>query len=126
MEVLGEGLKEPKEICNPIGRRTELHNTDPSQRLSHQPKSIHRLVHAPPLPPPPTYLAEDCLVWLQWERMCLISEQHDSSGREDASRARWGIGEWVGEYPLRKKGEGAGLKNSVRGEPERGQHLKCK
>jgi hypothetical protein len=36
-------------VCNPIGRTTISTNQTPqsSQRLSHQPKTIHRLVHGP-------------------------------------------------------------------------------
>jgi hypothetical protein len=38
-----------------------------TQRLNHQPKSIHVLLHISW-----HIVAEDCVVWLQWERICLI------------------------------------------------------
>jgi hypothetical protein len=51
-----------------------------------------------------TYTAEDCLVWPQWERMCLILWRFDTPGKRDA---------WeVGEHPL--KGKREGVNNSGR------------
>jgi hypothetical protein len=49
---------------------------------------------------PSTYVAEDCLVWTQWERMCLILPKLDAPRREDS-------------------GEGAAL-SEVKGRGDRG------
>jgi len=69
MEELGEGLKELKGMATPPEEQQYQLTQTPqsSQRLSHQPESIHRLPVAPD-----THVAEDCLVWPQWERMGLI------------------------------------------------------
>jgi hypothetical protein len=64
-----------------------------SQRLSHQPKSIHGLVPHPQ--PPDTSVAEGCHVWPQWGRMGLILQKHDAQG--------WGDSE--GSCPLKGEGE---------------------
>jgi hypothetical protein len=52
---------------------------------------------------PATYVAEDCLVWPQWEGMYLFLWRLDAPENVDASGVRW---EWVGGgVPLRSKGE---------------------
>ena len=59
-----------EEDFNPIGRTTVSTNPDPAElpRGYVTNQSIHGLVHGSPY----TYIAEDCIVWPQWERMCLI------------------------------------------------------
>jgi hypothetical protein len=68
VEELEEGLKEPKGIANPQEEQCQL--TGPpqsSQRLSHQPKSIHGLVCGP------CYTSSrELLVWPQWEGLCFV------------------------------------------------------
>ena len=69
MEELGEGMKglkwmetlEEDQRCQLTWIPGSLH------RLSHQPQCMNGLVMTFS-----TYVAEDCLVWLQWERMCLM------------------------------------------------------
>ena len=53
--------------CNPISRTTvsTRQTTQSSQGLNHQPKSIHGMIHSSHSPT--TYVAEDCLIWHQWE-----------------------------------------------------------
>jgi hypothetical protein len=52
-------------VCKSIGRTTISTNQSPqsSQGLNHQPKNIHM---EGPLTPA-AYVAEDYLIWLQWE-----------------------------------------------------------
>jgi len=54
---------------NPIGRPTMSANLVPSELSETKPqtKTIHGLVHGPG-----KHIAEDCLVWPQWERMFLV------------------------------------------------------
>jgi len=33
--------------------------------------------------PPSTYVEEDCLIWPQWVKMCLILERIEAPGKED-------------------------------------------
>ena len=69
---------------NPIGRPTLSTNLDP-QELPETKPPIRDHTWAG-LRSPGTYVAEDCLVWPQWERMCLILERLDAPGK--------GIQEW--------------------------------
>ena len=48
------------------------------QRLSHQPKSIYISWSITPS----IYVAENCLVWPQWEKMCLILKRLYAPGME--------------------------------------------
>ena len=64
-----------------------------SQRLSHQPKIIHGAG-------PGTGVAEDCLVWPQWERMGLILKRLDAPGKGDAGGVEVGMG---GRTPSQKQ-----------------------
>lgn len=47
-----------------------------------------------------TCVAEDFLVWPQWEKMHLILWKLDASGKRDAGESEVRVGEW-GENPLR-------------------------
>ena len=42
---------------------------------------------------PATYIAEDCLIWYQWEGKCLVLWRLDALEKGDARGVRW---EWVG------------------------------
>ena len=55
---------------------------------------------------PSTYVAEDCFVWPHLERMSLILYKLYAPGKIDADEAEVGVLGWVGEDPLRTKGEG--------------------
>jgi hypothetical protein len=73
---------------------------------------------------PTTYVAEDCLVWLQWEGMHLVLWNLYTLEKRDA-RMRW---EWVdgwGSTLLEAKGMWDVVRGSWRGEQE-GRHLECK
>jgi hypothetical protein len=67
-------------------------------------------------------VAENCLVWLQWERLHLILWKLDASGRGMLVGVMWVVGEQVGEHPI---WSWAGVKNLGRG-PGRGATLECK
>ena len=71
---------------------------DPRELLETKPptRSIHGLVHGPG-----TYLAENCLIWLQWEKMRLILKRLEALGK-----GRPGVG--GGEHPRRQGGGGVG------------------
>ena len=73
---------------------------------------MHGLDHALPF----TYVAEDCLVWPQLERMCLILQGLEVLGKGDAH----GGGVTLSEA----KGKGNGIKNCGRGNWER-DHVWC-
>jgi hypothetical protein len=45
---------------------------------------------------PDTYIAENCVVWPQWEKIHPILERFEAPRKRDA---------WGGEHPLRGKGE---------------------
>ena len=55
--------------CNPIGRTmiSTYQTPQSSQELNHQPKSTHGRTMAPA-----AYVAEDGLVWHQWEERPLV------------------------------------------------------
>jgi hypothetical protein len=52
---------------------------------------------------PAVYVAEDCLIWHQWEGRCLVPWRLDSQGKGDAKEVKqdW-MGGWV-EHLLRGK-----------------------
>jgi len=53
--------------CNLIGRTMSTNQTiQSSQRLNHQPKSTHGGIHGS------SYVAEDGLIWHQWEGRLLV------------------------------------------------------
>jgi hypothetical protein len=91
MEELGEGLKELKGNCNPIGRKTVSTNPDlqSSQRLSQNQGTC--MGWSVPLG---TYVAEDCLVQSQWEKMHSILWKLDTQGRGMLVWVRRGV--WSG------------------------------
>jgi hypothetical protein len=111
--------------CNSIGRTTISTNqtTQSSQALIHQPKITYGQVYGPN-----TYVAEECLVWPQWEGMFLVLWRLDALKKRDARGVRW-VGGWVGGWGstlLEAKGRVDGVGSSWRGHQEGGQHLKCK
>ena len=53
-----------------------------------------------------TYVTESCLVWPQWERMCLFPCKFDISGKRDAGGGEAGLGGQVGKHPFREGGNG--------------------
>jgi hypothetical protein len=98
-----ERLEETKEEDNPTGRPAVSTNRDPwDLLLSPQPGSIHELV-----PGPRHITAENCLVWLQWEKRGLTLET-------------WGPREWGSllegyrGHPLKRWGRRVGIKNCGR------------
>jgi hypothetical protein len=56
--------------CNYIGRPTVSTNQDPWELPETKPPTKEHMWAGPW--PPNTYVAEDCLVWPQLERICLI------------------------------------------------------
>ena len=60
---------------------------------------------------PSTYIAEDCLVYPQWERTCLILEKLEAPGKIDAW---WGdrVGNPLSKASLRRNG----LRNCGKGD----------
>jgi hypothetical protein len=109
-EVLEEGLKALKMIA--ILQEDQLcqltWTPGSSQKLSYQLKSWSQTLG--------TYAAEGCLVWPQWERMCLILQRLDIPGKWDM---------WEGN-PSEVKGSGDSRKSPVRGDQKGRQHLGCK
>jgi hypothetical protein len=102
--------------CHPIGRKTESINQIPqsSQGLNHEPKSIHGLIHGST-----TYVAEDCLMWHQWEGTHLVLWRLDAPENRGAREMRW---EWVCGWEsilIEAKGRGMGW-GIVEGKPGRG------
>jgi hypothetical protein len=82
-----------------------------------QPGSIHGLVCSPRH----IDISRNCLVWPQWEKMCLILEKLEAPGKEDTT----GVGAGGGgeeEHPLRGKGKGK-LDEELWG---LGRRLECK
>jgi hypothetical protein len=69
MEDLRKRLKELKG-WNPIRRPTVTTNPDPWELPETKPP-IKRAYTGWSLSPS-SFVAEDCLIWPQWERMCLI------------------------------------------------------
>ena len=59
---------------------------------------------------PGTCVAEDCLVWPQWERMGLILWKLDAPGKRDGDGSEVEVGEQVEELLLRG-GRGMGRWN---------------
>jgi hypothetical protein len=55
---------------------------------------------------PTKYVAEDDLIWHQWEGKLLVLWRLDAPEKGDARGVRQ---EWIGENPLRGKGEGDGV-----------------
>ena len=80
MEELGEG------DCNPIGRTTVSTNLDPWELPETKPPTKEHTWAV--LWSPRTYVARDCLVWSQWERMCVILRRFDAPGKGDGE-VRW-------------------------------------
>jgi hypothetical protein len=76
-------------------------------------------------PWPDTYVAEDCLIWHQWEERHLVLWKLNAPVKEDARRVRQ---EWVGGWGhtlLQAKGRGDGIGDFWREGWEMG-HLKRK
>lgn len=48
-----------------------------------------------------TWVEEDCLVWLQWKRKCLILWKQDASGKRAAGGSEMEVDGQVGEHPYR-------------------------
>jgi hypothetical protein len=73
---------------------------------------------------PGTHVAEDCLIWPQWEGMCLVLWRLDAPEKGDARgmRLEW-VGGWVSTL-LEAKGREMG--GGQRGDLVGRQHLKCK
>ena len=72
---------------------------------------------------PATYIAEDCLIWYQWEGKCLVLWRLDALEKGDARGVKQ---EWVGEWGstiLEAKGIGEwglwGGGQFMKGRPER-------
>lgn len=53
---------------------------------------------------PGTRVAKDCLVWPQWERVCLVLWKLDAPGKQDADGSEVRVRGWVGEHPFRGRG----------------------
>lgn len=73
--------------------------------------------------PASTHIAEESLVWAQWKRMHLILQWRDTWGHEGGEMLvgdEMGVGGWVGDHPLRGKGEGEWGEVLREGGPERG------
>jgi hypothetical protein len=72
----GEMIKDPKGDKNQTRRPTVPTNPDLgiSEKLSHQPKSLHRVDQHPY---PGTFVALGCFVWPQWERMYIMLQSLD-------------------------------------------------
>ena len=71
-----------EEDCNPTGRTTVSTNQIPQsfQGLSHQPNNLYGPVHDST-----TYVAENCLIWYQWEGRHLVLWRLDAPEKRDAS-----------------------------------------
>ena len=69
---------------------------------------------------PEAYVTEDCLVWPQWERMCLILWKLDARGKRDAGGSEVGVNN---QEPLRG---GGFVKNLGMGGLQGDQLLECK
>ena len=52
---------------------------------------------------PATCIAEDCLIWHQWEGRCLVLWRLDDPENGGARGVRW---EWEGSTLLEAKGKG--------------------
>ena len=66
-----------------------------------------------------TRVAEDCLVWPQWERVRLILWKCGTPGKKDPGGGEVGVGVQMVEQPIRREKQ-EGEKNSGRGKPGRG------
>jgi hypothetical protein len=71
---------------------------------------------------PLVHIAEDCLVWPQWEKMCLILERLEGPGKEDKRWEGWG-----GSTLLEARGRMNACDEGLWEEgPEGEKWLKCK
>jgi hypothetical protein len=70
---------------------------------------------------PGTYVAEVCLVWLQWEKTNLIPKRLEAPGKGEVwcvwEHSLGGMGKEEWEHPLRGKGEEE-WEHSLRGKGE--------
>ena len=69
-----------------------------------------------------TYVAEDGLLWHQWEGRTLVLRRLDAPEKEDARLVKQ---EWVGGWRSTLT-EAKEMDHLQRGDWEGGQHLKCK
>jgi hypothetical protein len=84
MEELGEGLKELKGIATPYEEQQyQLTRKLPGTK---SPTKEHTWAG---LWLPATYVAEDCLIWPQWEGMCLFLFRLEAPGKENAREVKW-------------------------------------
>ena len=83
IEEQGKGLKELNGDGNPIGISIISTNLDPSKLPETVTNQRAYMGWSMALG---TYVAENCFVWPQWERMCLILWRLDTPGKEDARK----------------------------------------
>ena len=86
MEELGERLKGLEEVCNLIGR------TIISTNQNSRDETTNQRVHMEGSMAPVTYVAEDGLVWHQWEGRPLLLWRLNAPAQGNARVVRW---EWV-------------------------------
>jgi hypothetical protein len=58
---------------------------------------------------PGTCVAEDCLVWPPWERICLILWELDAPGKTDAGGGELGVCVWTGGGAPSQRRGGRGM-----------------
>jgi hypothetical protein len=86
MEELGERLKGLEEVCNLIGR------TIISTNQNSRDETTNQRVHMEGSMAPVTYVAEDGLVWHQWEGRPLLLWRLNAPAQGNARVVMW---EWV-------------------------------
>jgi hypothetical protein len=72
--------------CNPIGRKQI--STNWTLRAPRD-KATNQRAYMGWSMAPTTYVAEDSLVWPQWEGMCLVLWRLDATEKGDARGVRW-------------------------------------
>jgi hypothetical protein len=98
-ERVRERTEESEGDCNPIERKTVSTNLDLSELPETKPNT-KELTWAG-LWPQGTCVAEDCLVWPQWERMCLILWKFNAPGKRSSGGGEVEMCGWLGEQPFR-------------------------
>ena len=88
--------------CNCIGRTTISTNRT---HQSFQELNYHQSIYMKGSMAP-TYVAEDCLIWHQWDERGLFLQKlvAPEKGNARGTRRKW-VGGW-GEHPLQAKGYG--------------------
>jgi hypothetical protein len=104
-------------------KNNNINEPDPSELLGTKPPTKE---HTWPVHGPTTYVAEDCLIWHQWEGKFLILWRLDGPEKGNARRLRWERMGWWGNTHLEAMGKGMGWVFNGGEIRNGGQYFKCK